>query len=66
MTTVHDEPWRKVGCFKKPLGAVQRIGIGLAGAMLLFQGLVTALIGAGLLVILLGLERIRTRPSPQT
>ena len=55
-----------VGCFTKPLGVVQRIGIGLAGAMLLFQGLVTALIGAGLLVILLGLDRFRTRPSPQT
>jgi len=55
-----------VGCFTKPLGAVQRIGIGFAGVMLLFQGLVTALIGAGLLVILLGLDRFRTRPSPQT
>ncbi|MEM9107816.1 MAG: TRAP transporter fused permease subunit, partial [Pseudomonadota bacterium] len=55
-----------VGCFAKPLNLAQRLGIGIAGALLLFQGLLTALVGAVLLVILLGLDRMRTQSSPQT
>lgn len=54
-----------VGCFNRPLSPIQRLVAGIAGAMLLFQGAITAIIGAGLLVVLAGLVRFRTQTSQQ-
>ncbi|MCP4317054.1 MAG: TRAP transporter fused permease subunit [Hyphomicrobiales bacterium] len=51
------------GCFTRPLSWPHRIVAGIAGAMLLFQGLVTAMIGTGLLIVLFALERFRTQTS---
>lgn len=49
------------GCFTRPLAWPHRIVAGVAGATLLFQGLVTAVIGIGLLIAFFALERFRTQ-----
>ena len=53
------------GCFRQPLSGLQRIVAGIAGASLLFQGLVTALVGAVMLIALLGLVCLRAQSSQQ-
>ncbi|MEX3009907.1 TRAP transporter permease [Hoeflea sp. TYP-13] len=54
-----------VGCFTRPLSWPQRIVALVAGALLLFQGLVTAMVGIGLLAVLIGTDRFRPPTSQQ-
>ena len=54
-----------VGCFGRPLGWPQRAAALAGGALLLFQGLLTGLAGAALLVAVLAVERLRRPASLQ-
>ena len=54
-----------VGCLQRPLPWPQRTVALVGGALLLFQGLLTALAGAVLLIVLIAINRIRQHSSPQ-
>lgn len=52
-----------IGCLTAPLSAPLRILAGVAGACLLFQGWITALVGCGLLAIVFAADQRGVRKT---
>lgn len=55
-----------IGCARAPLPPVLRAAAALAGGCLLFQGWLTAAIGAGLLALVLAIDARRSAPLTET